>query len=230
MERRHKQLLESFERVKDFLQANTPAGASASFVAKVEELVAFVARLNALLSDQVTGRKESRDDTQRTKLAAKTLRTRHLRPISLIARGLLNLDPAARKSFAMPNGQLAPMKLVGEAQAFRLAAEKHAQLMIENGRPADFLARLDAAIEALRDSVMNRASNVGLHVGAKAGLAQELRRGRGLMQVLDALVGDTFANDAEVLARWRVAKRVKALPPVPKGTGGTADENLAPAA
>lgn len=227
---RHRQLLERYERVKEFLRAHVPAGAPPAYVAKMNLLTAFLARLTALLSDQVTGVNESRDDLKRTARARRTLRERHLRPIALIAKGELSSDPDALESLAIPTARLTNTDLLTAAGSVRKAAQKYEQLFVDAGRPADFLAQLDAAMGALNASLLNRASNVGLHVGARAGLAQALRDGRRQLHVLDALVTDAYAGNAEVLARWQLAKRVKGLPNAPRATGGTADENLAPAA
>lgn len=103
----------------------------------------------------------------------------------------------------------------------------YAQLFVENGRPAGFLAQLDAAIEALRQAVLNRGRSVGKQVGARAGLGQELTRGRRCVRMLDAMVLDAFAGQADVIAKWKLAKRVQDLPgSSARATGGTADENL----
>jgi len=170
MQARQKQLLESYERVRDFMRGHVPAKPSAVFVAKVAELEAFVSRLHTLLSDQVTGRKESRDDTARTQLARRYLRERHLKPISKIAKAALGLDPTALKTLALPSFRLTNTRLLTEATGVQAAAVKYEQ-------------------------------------GA-----------------------DAFEGNAEILTRWRSAKRVQATRGGPRGTGGTADENLPTAA
>jgi hypothetical protein len=212
MQGRHKQLLERYERVQEFLRGHPPAAPSAAFVAKSAELGALVDRLRALFADQVIGRRASMDDVQRTALARRHLRDRHLRPISQIARGALSLNDTALRSLALPSVKLPNFKLLVASASVREAAAKHAQTLVENGRPEDFLARLDAAMERLSDAMNARASSVGLHVGARAGVVAELKRGRKLMEVLDTLVADAWEGNAEVLARWRTARRVKLLP------------------
>lgn len=225
---RHKQLLESYERVRDFLAANVPPNPAPTFARWRDELAQAIARLNALLGDQVGGTKDRRDDVRRQRAARRALRERHLAPIARIAKAQLADDPMAVESLSMPDGQQSAMKLVAEAIAFRAKAAQHEDVFVQAGRPADFLAQLDAAIEALRGSVLGKARSVGKHVGARAGIGQALRRARQVLGTLDAMVLDAFAGNAELLARWRVAKRVQSPPGArsgPRATGGTADEN-----
>lgn len=228
MQGRQKQLLESLERVMDFLRAHVPPGVTRAYAAKTEELSALVAKLQSLLSDQLTGRNASRDDVQRTKMARTHLRERHLRPVNLIARGMLALEPKELKTLAMPEFDLNNARFLAAATSFRDAAKQYEQLLVENGRPEDFLAQLDRAIEAFRDSLFTRDANLGVQVGARAGLKQQLKRARRLIQVIDALVLDAFAGDEEVLARWRTAKRVRALGGGPRPAGGTVEDTSPP--
>jgi thioester reductase-like protein len=223
---RHKHLMDSYERVQDFLSANPPPTAAPNYGAQRQELDETIARLNALLGDQSAGQKESRDDTRRQKAVRKTLREMHLAPISRIAKTFLPNTPTIQKALSMPSGQLSTRKLIAEAVGMRTSAARYADEFIANGRPADFLAQLDATIEALRQTQLGKARSVGRHVGAKAGLAQELARGRRAVQMLDAMVLDAFSGNQELLAKWKIAKRVQDLPGTSfRATGGTADEN-----
>lgn len=106
----------------------------------------------------------------------------------------------------------------------RAAAAQYAPRFIESGRPDDFLAQLDAATEALRQSLLGRARNVGTHVGAKAGLVKEIRRGRKAVQLIDTCVRSAFAGKSDLLAKWRTAKRIQLV------TGGPTTSAAASAA
>src|SRR5687767_5788092 len=172
---RHKQLLERYERVQDFLAANVPPNPAPTYATWREELTRAVARLNALLGDAVSGRKDSRDDTKRQYVMRRVLREKHLAPIARIAKAQLASDPVVVKALSMPDSQQPTMKLVAEAIAFRGKAAEHEQVFVQAGRPQDFLARLDAAIENLRATVIGRARSVGKHVGAREGLKQTIK-------------------------------------------------------
>lgn len=223
---KHKQLLESYQRVQDFLAVYQPSTPAPKYAERKAELEATVARLNALLGDQSSGVKESRDDTRRQATLRRILRQKHLAPVSRIAKALLT-EPEVRKALAMPDGGLSSMRLVAEATGFRNSATPYERLFVENGRPADFLAQLDAAIENLRASVLNRARSVGKHVGAGVGLKQTLVRARNCVLMLDAMVLDAFAGQDDIIAKWKVAKRVQDLPS-PSVRGSTAAESEPP--
>jgi len=224
---RHKQLVESYQRVQDFLTANPPTNPAPKYGEVRQELDDAIARLSSLLGDQSAGRRESLDDTRRQDILRRLLREKHLAPISRIAKAALGDDPVIRKALGMPNPKLPSMKLVTVAVGMRTSAAKYEPLFVESGRPANFLAQLDAAIETLRQSVLGRARSVGRHVGARAGLGQQLARARNVVRMLDAMVLDAFAGNAEVIARWNISKRVQDLPGAAvRATGGTADENL----
>lgn len=229
MKKRQKQVIEAFQRVQDFLSVYPPPNPPAKYAEQKAALDASVQRLLALTGDQYAGLRQKLDDTREQQKLRARLRADHLKPISRIAKAMLSSDPEIQKALAMPEPRLASTTLAAVAEGMRKIATKYEQLFVDNGRPADFLARLDAAIAALRQCVVARSGNVRLHVGAKHGLTEELRNGRKAVQMLDAMVEDAFAGNGEVLARWRVAKRVQESPGAPRATGGTADENVAAA-
>ena len=209
---RQKQQYESYLRVQDFLGQSAPPQPPANYAVQKATLDDVIAKLGSHSGDQSGGQKESRADAQRQRVSRRSLREDHLAPIAKIARALLKDAPGIERALKMPNPQIATLRLVGEATGMRTSVTPYAQVFIDNGRPADFLAQLDAAIEGLRGTVMGKARNVGRHVGAKAGMGQELARGRRAVDLLDAMVTSAFKGDADLLAKWRVAKRVQATP------------------
>jgi hypothetical protein len=229
VEGRQKQVIEAYQRVQDFLAAH-PVPPPWSYGLPKALLDDVVERLSDHSTDQVAGRRLSRAETQRQKALRKTLRELHLRPISKIAKVSLAEAPGIQKALVMPAPQLSTTKLISEAKGMRDAVAGYTPVFVRNGRPEDFVEALDAAIEELRQSQLGRARNVGKGVGAKAGLTDEIRRGRQAVEMVDAIVTTAFASNGDVLARWRIARRVQGLPGGGgvSATGGTADENVAP--
>jgi hypothetical protein len=226
MKNRQKQVIEALQRVQDFLALYPPINPAPKFAETRGALDASVKRILELTGDEYVGQRSKRDSTREQEKLRKTLLKEHLTPISRIAKAILPSDPTIQKALAMPKQQLGSTRLATVGSAMRKAAAPYESMFVDADRPADFLARLDGAIAALRGSLVGRARNVGLHVGARKGLVQELRSARKSVQMLDAMVEDAFLGNAEVLARWRVAKRIQELPTAPRATGGTADENL----
>lgn len=228
MRSRQKQVIEAYQRVQDFLKAH-PVPPPAGYGWPKQLMDDVVARLTGHSTDQMVGGRLSRAETQKQRSLRKALRELHLRPIAQIAKAVLRDVPGIEKALRIPALQLTAMRLIAEASAIRDAVAPYESEFVKNGRPAGFLAELDAAIEAVQQSRMGRARSIGTRVGARAGLAQEIRRGRAAMEMLDAIVSTTYFGNQELLAKWRVAKRVQAVPGGgsggPAATGGTADEN-----
>lgn len=224
---RQKQVIEAYQRVQDFLAAH-PAPAPASYGVPKQMLDEVVGRLTEHSTDQVAGRRLSRAETQRQKKLRAVLREQYLRPLSKVAKASLPDAPGIDKALVMPAPQISSTKLIAEAQGMRDAVASHQAVFVRNGRPENFLEQLDAAIEALRQSQLGRARNVGRGVGAKAGLKDEVKRGRDAVEMLDAIVTTSFVSNPDVLAKWHLARRIQALPGGPSTAGGAADANPAP--
>jgi len=211
MQARQKQLIESYQRVEAFLQAN-PAPAPASYGGPKEVLDDVVAQLSNHSSEQVLGGRLSQAERRRQESLCAKLREHHLRPIVAIAKAEMADLPGIEKALRLPAATLGVTKLVAEAEAIQKAAALYQPAFVKNGRPADFLEQLSAAIDAVSQSTLGRAKNVGRQVGAKAGIAQEARRGRDAVVMLDTIVQVVFEGNDPVLRAWEVAKRVKAMP------------------
>jgi hypothetical protein len=206
-----KQQIESYQRVQDFLKAHPPPE-SPGYLVQKKKFDDIVATLTNHSSGQAEGRRLRRAAVSRQPALRKALRDQHLAPIAQIARALLADAPGIEKALRMPAYNLNPLRFIAEANAMRSAAAPYEAQFIEAGRPADFLAQLDAATEALRQSILGKARNLGQQVGARAGLASEIKRGRRLVDVLDTIVKAAFLDDADVLAEWRSAKRIRGVP------------------
>lgn len=226
MEVKQKKVIGACERVQAFLVRNPLPNPPARYAECRAELDELVPLLYARLGEQASGISETFDDTVRQKKACRSLRRDHLSPISRFAKAALPRDPEIQKSLRMPKGNLTTAQLLAVASGMRTTAAKYEERFREVGLPQDFLAKLDAAIEGIRQTVLNRAQNVGRHVAAKAGLEAEVKRARNCLKVLDAMVLYAFRSQPDVLASWKVNRRIGQPPSFSiRGTEGTADEN-----
>jgi len=227
MQKKQKQVVEALQRVQDFLGAN-PLPPPQEYGTPKAFLDAVVATLTGHSTDQAAGGRQTRAERDREATLSRRLRELHLRPISLIARASLREKPGIDKALRMPAQRITTLRLINEAIAIREAVTPHEADFVTAGRPATFLAQLDAAIEALRSAFLGKARELGRRVGAGEGLDDEIQRGRDAVKLLDAMITTAFAGQGDVLARWRMAKRIRkstgGVPVVP-ATGGTADEN-----
>lgn len=221
MEGREKQRIESYQRVQTFLQVR-PAPAPATYGEPKQVLDQVIAQLTDHSSGQVVGTRLSQAEMRRQETLVKQLRERHLRPIVAIARASVGDQPGIEKALRMPATALGVVKLLAEANAIKEAAALYQPTFVKFGRPADFIAQLSAAINAVQLSTIGHAKIIGRKVGSKAGIGQQLRRGRQAVEMLDTIVRIAFEGNDVVLAEWRVARRVRALP------GGGPTEPLTP--
>jgi hypothetical protein len=220
-----KERIESYRRVHDFLAVHPPPE-SPGYVAQKKALDEVVASLHDHSSDQVAGRRlRSADGTRQTGLC-KVLREEHLSPIAQIARASLRDVPKEiAQALKMPKTGLGPLKLVAEATGMRKAAARYEARFINAGRPADFLQQLDAVAEEISRTALGKARNLGVQVGAGAGIALEIRRGREAIENIDTIVRAAFKGNKTVLAAWRTAKRVRV---VASGAGAGASDEVTP--
>lgn len=230
MQGKQKQVLEALLRVQEFIRAS-PLPPPQEYGAPRVILDQVVATLTGQATTQITGNRLGRAEMQREAALRRALVELHLRPISLIAKASLRKAPGIGKALTMPRPQLPTSQLINEALAIRDVAVTYENRFVESGRPADFLEKLNEAIAALSSAMLGKAQNYGRRVGAGQGLVDTVREGRDALKLLDAVVTTVFAGNPDVLGRWRIARRIRALPsatPVVPATGGTADENADP--
>ena len=180
-----------------------------------------VAHLTTHSSSQAASRRLGLAETERQGTLRRRLREQYLLPIARIAKATLGGSPGIDKATRMPSPKLRTTALLAEAEAFREAAAPYEETFVRQGLAADFLAQLDAAIGDLRGAQQRQEKMHDRSVGAKAGLKNEIARGRQAVQMLDAIVKARFAGNTEVLERWQSAKRVK-------GVSGGSSSSAAP--
>ena len=211
MDTKQKRAIESFLRVQAFLVSH-PAPAPFDFSIGKAELDSVIDELAAQSLVQAAGRRNSRQETQRLKRAIEVLRLHHIRPIVRIARATMRNKTGVQAAMKTPRGNMPVVKLLQEARAIRVVAEQNAPVFLQKGRPQDFLAQLDAAIAAVRQSFVARTEQLNASVAANDGISQEVSRGRQAVAMLDSVVTVAFENNDAVLREWEITKRAQPLP------------------
>lgn len=233
MEDRQKQVMESYVRVKAFVDAH-PLPEGFTYGSAKARLDAVVERLHDFSATQVLGGQTTKAQQALQRTLAYRLREHHMRPLVAIAQDEIAGQPGIQHAMQIPKDTASVTRLLAAAEAMAAAVEQYQPVFVAADRPKDFLEQLKQATAALRASVNEVATRTGTRVGARAGLAMEIRRGRRAVNRLHTVVKVAFENDPIALAWWKNAKRVRALPATPLATplatGGTADENLPAAA
>jgi len=209
MNRQQKQRMDSFVRVRSFLDAN-PVKGTLSYTSAREMLEDVVQRTREYAGAQVSGRELSRAEVRRQADQIASIFDRHMRPIVTIAKSQIapESDVGLPAALRMPRTPIGPTKLLAACDGMIEAARQFEAVFIANGLPADFLAQFASARNALDRVMGERATQIGTHVAARAGLQVQLRRGRRAVERLDAIVRASFRGDAMTLSAWRGAKRV----------------------
>ena len=211
MQAREKRIIEAFQRVKTFLEVN-PAPSTAGFTEAKAMLDDAVSQLAELSSAQVFGVQLTRAERARLAEAKRKLRHHHMKPIVTIARAQIETTPNIAKALSLPPSGLGVVNLVAAAEAMKDAAALFPETFVTAGRPQDFLEQFDQAIQAVEDAAVGKARTVGTRIGARAGIAQQLRLGRRAVEILDPIVKIAFERNDVALAQWRSARRVHAVP------------------
>ena len=228
MYRRQKQVMDSFVRVRSFLDAN-PASGALGYASAREMLDEAVQLLRTYAGAQHSGRDLSRAEVRRQADQIALLFDRHIRPIVTIARSQIapESDAGLPSALRLPKANLGPTKVLAACDGMIEAARQFEAVFVANGLPADFLAQFQAARDTLERIMGVRATQVGTHVAARAGLEVQLRRGRHAVERLDAIVRASFRGNPMTLGAWRVAKRVHQMP---GGAGSRAGQDVIEAA
>lgn len=214
MQATQKQAIEAYQRVHHFLNNHPPPADRETLGYRKQKAIldGIVEDLSAHAVGQSMGRRLRAAERVRQRALRRVLREEHLWPISQIARALLSEAPGIERALTLPGYRVGTTRLVAEARAIRRAVEPYKEQLIDAGRPEDFLARLDAATDAVEASVDGKVRALDQQVGGTAGLEAQIRRGRQVVTILDTIVRDVFRGDEEVLAKWRIAKRVRRVP------------------
>jgi hypothetical protein len=214
MNRRSEHLIQALDRVEDYLAQNQDA---------MQEVVNAEARQYFSASrDRMVERMKAQDAFARgarscaitTGMLKEQLVREHMFPISVVAR--TRLSTVAELKVLTVSWRIQRLgSLVTAGYGMAEEARKYEQTFLTAGLPPDFIARLVAQTDALRDAMNAQSQLRAQRVKATIGLGEEARVARGALRVLDVLVRSRV-KEKEVLARWRQLRRVTA-----RATGST---------
>ncbi len=118
----------------------------------------------------------------------------------------------------MPRANVSTERLLAAAAAMAEASRRHEAVLIDGGLSTNFIARLEAAAETMKESLDGRATFGVRRRGATAGLSIEEQRGRNMIKLLDSELLPLIGADQALLAAWQTAKRIPRKPGVKIGS------------
>ena len=230
MQTRQRQVAESFQRVRSFVQEH-PAIGTLTYASGLAMLDDVIEKVRTLASAEYRGREMSRAEVRRLQDQLQVLLDQHIRPLVTIARA--QIDPASDvglpAGLRMPTSRLNVSRAITVSDAMIDAARPYAAVLIANGLPTDFLEQFAAARDELVRLSGGRTAQVGAHKVARTSLPVQLLRGRRAVERLDAVVRASYRRDPGVLAAWMSAKRVQKVPGGPSVRVEEDDATDAPA-
>jgi hypothetical protein len=199
--------VQSLRRSKTFLDEHPDVAGALNTTNAKRQLDASVVRLGTTVVEQGTRSRETRGEGRRRKQLERELRVDHMSLIAEFARAQLTgspnfaaLTPAANK--------MVGERLANSALSMADAAEPYAAQFTEAQFPADFLAELRSAAQAVLGSIDAKAKQQGQRAGATKGIDGAVRQGRAAVRALNPVIRRALKSDEALHAEWRSASRV----------------------
>jgi hypothetical protein len=204
MKYRQGRVLEALRSVQVFLDKNAEVLDPINKSGARKNVDEVAAELQAHAVQQDGGRRKAIGETANQRELRLALRFA-MRPIAEVAAARLREAPQFA-ALRLPSHRLKGMAMVAAAHAMADAATPH------TGLPAEFIAELRQAADALSGSYDQRRDGQTARAGATRGLEDAERRGRQALRILDALVVPVLGLDDALLRAWRSARRIQGKP------------------
>ena len=218
----HEALLETLRAVQTFLDGVKALIAPINESGARKALDDVVEQLTMRSVDQNAGRVNGRGETTRQRKLRDALRIGQMKPIADIASVTLSEEPRL-SDFVAPNARASSTHLIACAGAMADAAKAYQSVFTARGLPEDFIAQLQAASDALEESLSNRAQSLSRSRGATAAMSPLVKQGRGALRVLDSLMTRTLQPGDRVLGEWRAVKVIRTKPGRPRGSAASGE-------
>ena len=193
---RQERVLRLWERYKGLIDG-TPVAAA------FRKLQAVMATAHQLVADRVLHARAGRDQKPSAGEALVVRLDAIVRTARLIGRSI----PGFAESFKLPRPKRDDV-IRATAEAFLTQVEPHVDLFVARGMPADFLAGLRTAFADYEQAVAARRNGRLAAAAANAGLREAMGQASEVVEEIDVLIRNQFADHAELLAVWANARRI----------------------
>ncbi len=207
----------SLRRVQQFLDGQADALGAVNDTPARRQLDAAVLAVGDAGRQQGVRVREMRGGATTQRALERDLRETHLVPMAKFARAHLAQDPGIA-ALAPTLKNLGGQRLARTAKALVRSAAPFRDIFVAASYPAGFLEEAAAAADALVACIDRRSSHRVERVAATAGIAAALANGRTAIAMLDPVVGRLIAGRAGLVAAWKQAKRITAVPGPARGS------------
>lgn len=212
---------EMFVRVLGFAGARAEAFLAGSLGAEmVAELRRVVEELTGAATSQTSGLSSVQRATAERTAARERLRA-SMKAITHTARAMALDMPGLETKFRLPRGG-SDSALLQIARAFAADALPLKDQFLRHAMLATFIEDFEEDIADLERAVGEQNTGRGAHVTATATVESGAERGMHAVRKLDAIVRNTYRNDAATLAAWESARHVETTPRMRRRTNGNA--------
>lgn len=211
MQRKQQHTLDSLHRVQAFLDGHADVTGSLKQTEARKQLDEAVDAASAHQNDQGTAERVLAGSGESVRQLMGSLKADHMTPVAKFARANLRGVPNFKALAHVPTN-LQGASLVGAARAMATAAVPYADTLAKAQFPEESVTELAAAADALKAALDGRMAAKSQRIVATAGVRHELGLGREAVAMLDPIVTKRLARYPELLAGWRSAKRMTAMP------------------
>ena len=211
-------------RVQEFLSTYAARLGHIAESPAAQEVGVLAAGIREGDQDALTTRAMKTGEAANRRVLRRALWVNHMQQLAAVARAELRQVPKF-ESLLLPQVNMATPKLVQWARTMAAVANEHAEVFVTHGLPAEFVAQLLAAADALEASFQTQVVNGRETAGARAQVASSRSRAQYVIRVLNAQIEKALVDDPSLLAQWRHAKRVGV-----RGAQVGAEEQVSPPA
>jgi hypothetical protein len=218
--------LTALQRIQVFMGANAAALGTVSKSTSATDLDTAVTALVQYVAQQALAEKLAISSKLVKDAARDDLRVNHMQPIAAIAKKKLSTT-ADIQALSLPHKNTADIVLIGEGTAMANAAALYTQVFLDQQLPADFIAQLQAAVQAVRNAV-DAQSKASLAVNdATKSVKAQLTVTSTDVKVLNGLVVKQLKPNPGLKESWKNAKRVHVVAVQPTPTPAPAPTPVA---
>jgi hypothetical protein len=205
MKRNEAALADALDRVDEFLRQHRAVVAGPVTESALARFGSLRERLVGHMKTQAAARQLVRERTQQKRQLRRVAVEEHMRPITLLAQAELGASPA---TFRVPRMNARFGEVVATGYGLAEAATPHKEALVAAGLREDFIERLVAATDALRDATRARSDVAAQRTEATALLEKDGRLARLRLRALDIAIRSAIKPDQPLYDRWVNLSRV----------------------
>ena len=209
MQNSQRAILGTLEGAQEFLDQNAEGLGGVAANGTRKKLGRIVSALTSHHTTQTQSVVSAQQLTLSTSAARRALLQDHLASIAAVAKAELPNVPELALARRTPKGSAPVGTLLTRAESVAKAVAPFADTFVAAGMPADFLAQLQGATDAVAHVASSRKASLDKASGATVGIAKQLAAGRRQINILDKQVRTALRGaDPALLKEWKERTRL----------------------